>query len=376
MKIILYGGAFNPVHVEHKAIARAAADSLKADKLIVIPTAVSPHKSGQMHISDGDRLAMLKSAFADMPCAEVSDFELESGGVSYSYITCNHFRKLYPDAEIYFLMGADMLASFDKWKNPQKILSCVKLVAVAREDEKKFLSFKERAEKLFSTEVATVNYVGKDVSSSRIRTLAALGEDISAYVLPSTCQYIQERQLYALKNLWEAKNLEKPSRWAHSVRVAAMCAANASRAGWTEEQAITAGALHDVAKNLEAGSPLLSGFVPPDGVPSPVMHQFSGEYVARTYFKIEDESILNAIKYHCSGRAAMTDCEMLLYLCDMLEEAHNFDGIELLRREFYKDIKYGMFAALLHQVKYLKSTGSEIYNLTEQAYLYLKEKLT
>lgn len=376
MKIILYGGAFNPVHTEHVALARAAVKSLSPDKLFIIPTAISPHKSGCMVADDEDRLEMLRQAFADVPCAEVCDFEIKSGGISYSYITCSHFRELYPQAEIYFLMGADMLASFDKWKYPEKILSCANLIAGAREDGEKFSDYKKSIEKLYGVHVHSVDYVGKKVSSTRIRTLAALGEDFSEYVLPCTRQYIINKDLYALKNLQEAKNLEKPSRWAHSVRVAVMCAQNASRAGWAEKQAITAGALHDVAKNLPKDSPYLEGFVPPEGVPSPVMHQFSGEFVARTHFKIEDKSILNAIKYHCSGRAAMSEGEMLLYLCDMLEEAHDFDGIEKLRREFKKDLKGGMLAALGHQVKYLNSVGGEIYNLTEQAYLYLKENLT
>lgn len=376
MKIILYGGAFNPVHREHLALARAAVRRYSPDKLIVIPTAVSPHKNGYMLADDGDRLAMLKEAFADMPCAEVSDFELKSGGVSYSYITCRHFKEVYPDAEIYFLMGADMLASFDKWKYPEKILSCVSLIAGARENGADFLKYKTDVEKNFSTIVNCVDYVGDKVSSTKIRVLAALGEDISAYVLPCTRQYIEGQGLYSLKNIAQARLYEKPSRWVHSVRVAVMCAQNASRVGWTEKQAIIAGALHDVAKNLDISSPLLKGFVAPDGVPQPVLHQFAGEYVARTHFAIDDESILNAIKYHCSGRPAMTETEMLLYLCDMLEEAHNFDGIENLRKEFSSDIKKGMLAALEHQVKYLNSVGGEIYNLTEQAYLYLKENLT
>ena len=156
-----------------------------------------------------------------------------------------------------------------------------------------------------------------------------------------------------------------------------MCAENARRARLTEEQAIAMAALHDVTKNLLPDSPYLKDFIPPDGVPSPVMHQYSGAYVARRFFGLEDENLLNAIRYHTSGRAGMSQAEMLLYLCDMLEEGRSFDGVDELRRIFYeKDLPYAMLAALEHQITYLNAVGGDIYPLTKQAYLYLKEFLT
>lgn len=375
--ILLFGGAFNPVHKEHVALARAAVKKFNPQKLIVIPTAVSPHKSGSSVASGEDRLNMCRLAFADIPCAEVSDYEISNGGVSYSYITCEHFKDLYPDADIYFLMGGDMLASFPAWKNPERILSCVTLAAGARESAFDLKKSKSEVERVFCVKVERVRYTGQKVSSTRVRTLSCLGEDIGAYVLPPVRQYIKSRGLYYNANLSSAKELEKKSRWAHSVRVAAMCAENAARARLTEEQAVTMAALHDVSKNLPADSPFLKGFVPPEGVPSPVMHQYSGAYVARTHFGVTDENLLNAIRYHTSGRAGMSQAEMLLYLCDMLEEGRDFEGVEELRRAFYEgDLSHAMLAALEHQITYLNACGGDIYPLTKQAYLYLKEFLT
>lgn len=375
--ILLFGGAFNPVHKEHVALARAAVKKFNPQKLIVIPTAVSPHKSGSSVASGEDRLNMCRLAFADIPCAEVSDYEISNGGVSYSYITCEHFKDFYPDADIYFLMGGDMLASFPTWREPERILSCVTLAAGARESASDLKKSKSEVERVFCVKVERVRYTGQKVSSTRVRTLACLGEDIGAYVLPPVRQYIKSRGLYYNANLSSAKELEKKSRWAHSVRVAAMCAENAARARLTEEQAVTMAALHDVSKNLPADSPFLKGFVLPEGVPSPVMHQYSGAYVARTHFGVTDENLLNAIRYHTSGRAGMSQAEMLLYLCDMLEEGRDFEGVEELRRAFYEgDLSHAMLAALEHQITYLNACGGDIYPLTKQAYLYLKEFLT
>ena len=77
MKIILFGGAFNPVHNEHVAMLKAAISATGADKVIVMPTAVSPHKSGQMTASPSARLEMCRIAFGDF--AEVSDYEINKG---------------------------------------------------------------------------------------------------------------------------------------------------------------------------------------------------------------------------------------------------------------------------------------------------------
>ncbi len=377
MIILLYGGSFNPVHKEHVALAKAAVKKFRPDKLIVIPTAISPHKSGGLMASAEDRLNMCRLAFSSIPCAEVSDFEIASGGVSYSYITCEHFRELYPQADIYFLMGGDMLASFPSWRNPERILACVTIAAGARESAKELKKSRSEVERAFSVKVERVHYTGAKVSSTRVRALACLGEDTGAYVLPAVRQYISDKALYLNANLAKAKELEKKSRWAHSVRVAAMCAENAKRARLSEEQAITMAALHDVTKNLPKDSPYLNDFAPPQGVPSPVMHQYSGAYVAQKFFGLNDENLLNAIRYHTSGRAGMSDAEMLLYLCDMLEEDRDFEGVEELRDIFYSsDLAHAMLAALEHQITYLNACGGDIYPLTKQAYLYLKEFLT
>ncbi|MGN0817384.1 MAG: nicotinate (nicotinamide) nucleotide adenylyltransferase [Candidatus Coproplasma sp.] len=374
MKIIIFGGSFNPVHREHVNMAEAAVAALGADRLIAMPTAVSPHKSGFLSASGEDRLKMCRLAFKHIRQAEVSDYELKNGGVSYSYITCEHFASKYPDDELYFLMGADMLESFTRWRYPERILACVKLAACAREDDAVFDSAAKKIEGALSTKIFRVPYTGDRVSSTRVRVLASLNEDISGYVNSSVCQYIEEKGIYSLNNLGFAKKLEKPSRWAHTVRVAVMCAENAKRVNLSEEQAITMAALHDCAKNLRPDSPYLKGFVPPDGVPEPVMHQYGGAYVAQNYFGVTDENLLNAIRYHTSGRPGMDGAETLLYLCDMLEEGRTFDGVEELRELFYRDLNLCLYEAIKRQVVYLKSTGAPVFGLTEKTYEYLKEK--
>ncbi|MCM1545939.1 MAG: nicotinate (nicotinamide) nucleotide adenylyltransferase [Clostridiales bacterium] len=372
MKIGILGGAFNPVHREHVNLARAAVRELELDKIIIMPTAVSPHKSGKLAADFWQRYEMCRLAFASVPQAEISNFELTRGGVSYTYLTCEHFAGLYKDAKRWFIIGADMLENFPQWKSPEKILEHFSLAACARENQSGFAESKARVESLFSTEVAAIPYVGEKVSSTEIRTLAALGEDFDRYVNAAVGQYIRDNALYYLPELQGYKKLLTPERSAHTVRVAVMCAKNAARANLTESQAVTMAALHDCGKYLPTDSPLLKGFTPPKEVPPPVLHQYTGAYVAEKRFGVCDKTILSAIACHTTGKENMSDADALLYLCDMLEDGRKFEGVDALRKIFKSDLKECLFAALSHQIDYLKSTGEPVDEETLRAYNYIK----
>lgn len=374
MRVAIFGGAFNPVHCEHVNLACAAVKELKLDKIIIMPTAVSPHKSGRLSADFWQRFEMCRIAFSAIPQAEVSNYELTRGGVSYSYLTCRHFAGIYSDAERYFIIGADMLENFPYWKNPEDILKNFSLAACAREDGRGFAFCKRAVENRFSTEIATIHYVGERVSSTEVRTLAALKEDFGAYVNGEVSQYITQNGLYGIDCVSEVKAMLTPGRWAHTVRVAVMCAKNAARAGLTEKQAIIMAALHDCAKYLEADSPYLNGFTVPENTPAPVIHQYGGAFVAEHTFGVKDETLLNAIRYHTTGRENMTDAGALLFLCDMLEEGRRFEGVDELRWIFKRDLRLCLKEALCRQINYLQTTGEPIDVETLKAYNYIKDK--
>ena len=373
MKIALYGGAFNPVHNEHINIVKAAIESLGLDKVIVIPTAVSPHKKGVMTASPRDRLKLCRLAFEGMQNVEVSDYEIKRGGVSYSYVTCRHFKKLYENDELYFIIGADMLKSFHLWKQPEDILKCVTLTVCARENEAELQSYIKIFRQNFKSEIVNFGYVGKSVSSTKVRTLAALGEDTAGLTSEKVRLYIKNKELYALKELWKVKDYLKKERWEHTVRVAVKAAENSRAAGVYEIDAITAAALHDCAKYLSLDAEELKGFTLKGDVPEAVVHQFTGAYVAEHTFGIKDENILNAIRYHSTGRENMSALEKLIYLADLLEEGRDFDGVQALRQKLKRGLNECMKAALEHQLNYLISTGKPVHPLTQRAYDYIKK---
>lgn len=371
MKIILFGGAFNPVHNEHVAMLKAAKERLGAEKAIIMPTAVSPHKSGLITASPAARLEMCRIAFGSL--GEVSDFEVAKGGASYSYITCEYLKRLYPEDEIYFLMGADMFAYFQQWVYPERILKCVKPAVCARTGSDDIRAAQRQFEELYGERAEIIGYTGAAVSSTRVRVAAALGADISEYVPSAVAKYIKDNNLYLVPELAKAQKLMNEKRAAHTMRVAFMAAENCRRLKIPELKAVTAAALHDAAKNLKLSDKLLKGFVPPEGVPEPVMHQYSGAYLAEHVFGVTDEDIINAVRYHTSGRPGMSDLEKLIFLCDMLEEGRDYEGVDKLRKIFRRDMDECAETALHDELEYLESSGKEMYPLTKEAYNYFCE---
>ena len=382
MRIAVFGGSFDPVHKEHIALAKSAIKSLALDKLFIMPAFAPPHKKGKILLADKDRLEMCRLAFADEEKIEVSDYEIAKGGTSYTYLTCRYFRSLYPTVELFWLVGTDMLRNFPTWKEPQDILANVTLAVCARNEKKDWLQkaqadFQTRFGKTF----AVIDYNGADVSSTQIRVLAAAGalkEDLERYLPPAVAAYVRENKLYEIKGAKEALALEKEKRRAHSLRVAALAAKRAAQLRWDERKAITAALFHDCAKNLTPDSPYLKGFSLDKSwgdVPGEVWHQYAGAYVAKRFFGVEDAEVLNAIRYHTSGRPNMSDIEKLIFLSDMLEEERSYDGVEELRELFWKgeDLDACLEEALYQTLLFLENKKSEIYPLTQSAYEYIRD---
>lgn len=191
-KIGIFGGSFNPVHNGHVNMAVQAAKELKLNKLLIVPTAVSPHKQSAK-ISFEDRAEMCRLAFEGCPIAEISDVERHLSGKSYTINTIRALQELNPNAQLFLIIGGDMLFSFEDWYRYESILKEAKVVAVARHDDE-YINLLEYANEL--GRVKTLNIPVVDVSSTEIRKKLAAGEDISELVPEKVNEYIKEKSLY------------------------------------------------------------------------------------------------------------------------------------------------------------------------------------
>lgn len=137
MKTGVFGGTFNPVHKGHIMLAEYCMDSVGLDRIIMIPTAVPPHKISNNLASEDDRLNMCKLACRGKENFFVSDIEIKRQGKSYTYETLTQLKEIYPDDHLYTIMGADMFLTLNRWKNPEIIFEKSSIITIPRDEENK-----------------------------------------------------------------------------------------------------------------------------------------------------------------------------------------------------------------------------------------------
>ncbi len=200
MKRVIFGGSFDPVHNGHVKLVENLCRAVMPDEVIVVPTGVSPFKKDMKRrpASGGDRLEMCRLAFADMPCVTVSDYEISRPEVSYTVDTVGHFRKMYPDDELYLLIGSDMLLTFDKWRKFEEILADCTLCAASRENGSRDMEILcRKAEELRRYgNVVLIKSEPFETSSTEIREKIMKNSDISCYVPKNVVKYILVNNLY------------------------------------------------------------------------------------------------------------------------------------------------------------------------------------
>lgn len=199
-RIALFGGSFNPVHNGHVNLVKETAEKNGIDRVYVIPTFISPFKKDSVgFVADGkDRLEMCRLAFAKLPYVTVSGWELSQSEVSYSVNTVEHFREEFPEDELFFIMGSDMLLSFDKWHKWQDILKMCTVIAASREDGGSDIErLREKAAQLSRFGKVIVTEISAfELSSSEIREKIIKNCDLSCYMDKNVVEYIEENRVY------------------------------------------------------------------------------------------------------------------------------------------------------------------------------------
>jgi nicotinate-nucleotide adenylyltransferase len=132
VKIGFLGGSFDPVHFGHLMAAQDAFEQQKLDRLILVPAAQAPLKPNDVQSSSRDRLAMLQAAIEWDRRFEISDVELKRGGVSYTVDSARYFRNLYPNDELYWVIGGDQLPKLHLWKDISELAALVEFIFLER----------------------------------------------------------------------------------------------------------------------------------------------------------------------------------------------------------------------------------------------------
>jgi len=132
VKIGFLGGTFDPIHFGHLLAAQDAFEQHRLDRLVIAPAAQAPLKPNETQSTSADRLAMVRAATEWDTRFEVSDFELSKGGVSFTIDSARHFRALYPNDELFWVIGGDQLPKLHLWKDIESLAAIVQFIFLER----------------------------------------------------------------------------------------------------------------------------------------------------------------------------------------------------------------------------------------------------
>lgn len=197
-RIGIMGGTFNPIHYGHLIIAENAYEQFELDQVIFMPTGYAPHKAyGGVEMTK-HRCEMVRRAVSGNEHFSVSTYEIDRTQVNYTYMTLQAVQEMYPEAELYFILGADSLFDFDKWKCPELICKQATILAAVRDYlteskvDQQIGFLKER----YAGEIYRLDTPNFNVSSKVIRTRLENGETIRYMVPDAVKEYIENNKLY------------------------------------------------------------------------------------------------------------------------------------------------------------------------------------
>jgi len=394
MKIGIYGGTFNPIHLGHMAAAENAAKALGLDKLFLIPAGLPPHKAlAENTPAVEHRLAMMKLAAEALRLpggtVEVCELELKRQGKSYTVDTLRAFRAEYPQDELWLLMGTDMFLSVQTWYQPEVLLRLCKVCAFSRnaaDEQDAFARQKVFLEQTYSAEIVTMTLSDLvEVSSTEIRQnlLEGKGDNL----LPAIHGYILRHELYGTKTDLKKLTVDqlrsvamsylKARRIPHVLGTEETAARLAVKYGADEEEARRAALLHDCTKRLDEAQQLelckkynidLDQYEKKE---EKLLHAKTGAAVAQAVFGVSD-AVYEAIFWHTTGKADMTTLEKIVYLADYIEPTRKFCDLSELRQLADEDLDKALLEAFTMAVEQLEREGTLIHPNSVRARDYLK----
>lgn len=385
-RIGIMGGSFDPIHQGHIRMAQHALESQQLDRVLMLPSGNPPHKPD---ITPAEhRWRMVCAACAGIPGLIPCREELDRTGVIYTVDTLSRLQEKYPKAELFYLIGADMLMRLHRWYRLEEVLQMCTFIVFPRTSAYTPQQLNEERKKLtaLGARILLMDMEVLDASSTDARQ--AIQEGGSTPQLPiAVRQYAQAAGLYGaeLRIPQGPKWLEMlfadltVKRFAHTLAVADTARRLALLHGLDPLKAEIAGLLHDCAKCLpleemqriarenhltEDESILESGAL---------LHSVVGAYLARTKYGCEDEEVIQAILSHTTGKAGMTRLDMAVWLADTIEPTRApYPLLDKTRMLAGLSLEKAMTTSLEGTLQHVRKKGDAVHPATLETLDYLK----
>lgn len=197
-KIGIMGGTFNPIHFGHILIAQSAFEQFSLHKVWFMPNKIPAYKSIKDIVDEKHRVEMVSIAIEQYDNFELSEFELQRDGYTYTYDTLLRLKEEYENYEFYFIMGADSLFTFSKWVKPDIIAQNCTLLVAGRDNagDKKIDNKMQELRQQYHAEIFKINCNEVDISSNSIRKKIKNNDEITSFMPQNVIEYIKKYNLY------------------------------------------------------------------------------------------------------------------------------------------------------------------------------------
>ena len=196
MKIGLFGGTFDPIHIGHLIVMENVINTMNLDKIYILPNSNPPHKVQNKKTDINIRIKMVRKAISDNHKIEINDYDYRNNSIHYTYQTIDYFKKTYPDDKFYFIIGEDSFLDIKKRKNYEQILK-ENLIVFKRYSEKNSSLLSEINKiKKYNKNIYLIDDIALDISSTLIRSLVKDKKSIKYLVNDKVIEIIKKENLY------------------------------------------------------------------------------------------------------------------------------------------------------------------------------------
>jgi nicotinate-nucleotide adenylyltransferase len=361
MKILVFGGSFDPPHQGHIALLKAAARQIRPQMILIVPAYQAPLK-GAPHASASDRLKMIRLGLLDplspgwRRISHIELHELKSRRQVFTVETLKKLRARFPRDELHFAVGSDAAASLACWKNPEVLKSlCLWWAAVRPGENHSIPDFFRRLQDPMPK-----------VSSTEIRATLSLGAKPPRSLASPVAAYIKRQKLYGGKLLHKLKKDLSPERFHHTLAMAQTAGRLAERWAHDGHKARLAGLLHDCGRSVPV--PLMASYSRRHKLKIPafletarraplLFHAYISADLSQRRYGVKDPEILDAIRYHTLGQPGMSPFERLIYVADCISGDRSYPGVASLRRLALRDMEKAFRLCVLNKLKIALSEG-------------------
>lgn len=349
----------------------------------MVPAGTPPHKAVPPGAPTPEiRLIMAQKAFEELNFAIVSDIEIRKDGKGYTIDTIGVIKAAYPDAQCYLLTGTDMFLTLQSWRYSEKLLREVTPAVFPRGagDLMVISDHSKKLHDLYGVETAIIASAVVEISSSELRGMLP-GREGSRYISDTTYAYIIRNRLYGAKPGWDwlrakAHSMLDVSRAPHVDGCEKEALRLAERWGVDADDAREAAILHDITKKLSPEENI--SILDSHGIPvgkldkneEKLLHAQTGAVLARCEFGVSEE-VAEAIRWHTTGKARMTELEKVIYLADYIEPNRDFEGVDELRELAYLNLDKALIMGLEMSIADMNARNITPNRTTSDALAYL-----